>query len=416
MIYKFPTPLDSARWLIILILVALMFSPAITNLAELILVITILFSNELRKRVIGACRQPIVIGAIVFYIIITVGVLYSVGGYKEALSMWVGWRKILLLPLAIALFDDAEWKLKLTIILIVSASIFCVLSYIGVATNLYFPVPEHALGITLRNHATQGIIFAVAAFSAAVLLISTPKLPNFMRLILAAASLLFIINIAFITIGRSGYIVLIVCSLSIVIGLLISTRQIKVKSIIVGIISLTILSATLMLAPSSHQRIVQAFSEANNYQHATQITSIGVRMYFWENTLNMIAKKPLFGYGTGAFETAYQNEVSNQSGIAATITSDPHNQFLKVAAEHGLVGFIAFMAFLACSLKQKPSAPYRMLGLGVLAAWMATSLANSHFSTFSEGTFIYIWLGAMMANEKVDDVHTKREIKNYIEH
>ena len=33
-----------------------------------------------------------------------------------------------------------------------------------------------------------------------------------------------------------------------------------------------------------------------------------------------------------------------------------------------------------------------------LIGWCATSLANSHFSTFVEGRLLFFWLGAMLAN------------------
>jgi len=135
---------------------------------------------------------------------------------------------------------------------------------------------------------------------------------------------------------------------------------------------------------------------------------MGIRMYFWKNTLELIKEKPLLGYGTGAFESAYREHISKQTGVAATITSDPHNQFLKIATEHGLFGLFVFFAFLASSLRQKSSAPYSMLGLGVLCAWMATSLANSHFSTFSEGIFIFTWIGVMLANENKQKSHAEK--------
>lgn len=390
--------LTIARWLVALIIVALMFSPAITNLAELLLILIIVTSAELRKRLITNCRQPMAITAIIFYILIGIGVLYSMSSYQEAVGMWFGWRKLLLLPITMALFDDNKSKLDLTLVLIASATFFCLMSFVGIGANFYFPVPEHALGITVRNHATQGMIFSAAAFAAAALALDFKRLSRPFRIALLFTSLLLIINIAFISGGRSGYVVLIVCSASMVIGLLSSNNRFKIKSISIGIFSLALIATTLILAPSSHQRIVQAFDEAVHYQDATHVTSMGIRMYFWKNTLEMIERKPLTGYGTGAFESAYREQVSNKSGIAATITSDPHNQFLKIAVEHGILGLLVFLVFLGSSLLQRPSTPYRILGLGVLAAWMTTSLANSHFSTFSEGVFVYVWVGAMLAN------------------
>jgi hypothetical protein len=33
--------------------------------------------------------------------------------------------------------------------------------------------------------------------------------------------------------------------------------------------------------------------------------------------------------------------------------------------------------------------------------WCATSLANSHFSTFVEGRLLFFWLGAMLADRSM---------------
>jgi O-antigen ligase len=408
MIKKLTPSLSNARWLIATIIVALMFSPAITNLAELLLVLTIILSPELRQRVYNSSNQPIVLGALTFYFIISIGVLYSAANYMDAISMWTGWRKILLLPLAVALFDDEGSKFNLSLVFISAACFFCLMSFIGIITHTYFPVPEHALGITVRNHATQGMIFSVAAFTSATIALNIKRLSAKFRLIMALSSLLLIINIAFISNGRSGYVALIICSIALVLGQLIYSNRITIKSISLGALSIGVIVATLAIAPDSKQRISQAFDEATHYQEKTEITSMGIRMYFWKNTWELIKEKPLLGYGTGAFESAYREHISNQSGVAATITSDPHNQFLKIATEHGLFGLLVFFAFLASNLRQKSCAPYRMLGLGVLFAWMATSLANSHFSTFSEGIFIFTWIGVMLANESKQNSHAEK--------
>ena len=126
---------------------------------------------------------------------------------------------------------------------------------------------------------------------------------------------------------------------------------------------------------------------------------MGIRMVFWKNTIQMLKNRPLLGYGTGAFKTGYQQQVANQSGVEATVTADPHNQFMKIVGEHGILGLAIFIGFLISAYQQRASRPYQLLGLGVLSAWIATSMANSHFSTFAEGSFIYIWLGAMLAKE-----------------
>jgi hypothetical protein len=41
--------------------------------------------------------------------------------------------------------------------------------------------------------------------------------------------------------------------------------------------------------------------------------------------------------------------------------------------------------------------------VAVLAGWCATSLANSHFSTFVEGRMLFFWLGAMLAGPQATE-------------
>ena len=389
--------LNAARWLMIAMVVALLVSPPVANLAQLLLVLLVLASSELRGRAVRACRQPLVMGALVFYLVISIGVFYSIGSQSEALSMWEGWRKLLLLPLGVALYDEARWKLRFVQVLVGASTIGALLSYFGWFTHTAFPLPDPELGVVIRNHATQGMIFGVAAFAAATLALR-PEGGTAARLVLGACALLLVANIALITSGRSGYIVLLACSLALVTGRLFYGRA-TVKSVLFAVGALGLVVALLATSSLARQRITQALDEMQTYEQEQTLTSMGLRMFFWKNTAVMIAERPLFGYGTGAFEEAYRRQIKGRSGMAGTVTGDPHNQFMKIAAEQGLAGLAVFLAFLAAALAQRPSTPYRLLGLGVLAAWCVTRLANSHFSTFSEGTFIYLWLGVLLANE-----------------
>jgi O-antigen ligase len=395
--------LRSARWLVITMLVALMFSPPVTNLAQFALVVLVFASSELRGRIWQACRQPMVIGALAFFLVVSLGMLYTIDTKGEAASIWNGWRKILMLPLVVALFYDVRWKLRLVHVTVGVAAVCAVVSYIIALVDI---VLVYAPGIIIRNHATQGMIFSVAAFAAAVLAIYTTAGNPRQRFLLIAAAILLVSNVALITPGRSGYLVLLICSGVLACGWLLGGNRVTWKSVLLVMGAMGAVLVILATAPTSRQRINQAVNEMQNYQQQEgEVTSMGARMYFWQNTITLIQKRPLLGYGTGAFEDAYRPLVEGKPGLAGVVTSDPHNQFLKIATEHGLLGLAVFLAFLVAALMQRPSMQFRILGWGVLAAWCATSLANSHFSTFSEGLFIYLWLGAMLANE-VDTART----------
>jgi O-antigen ligase len=112
----------------------------------------------------------------------------------------------------------------------------------------------------------------------------------------------------------------------------------------------------------------------------------------------MIRDRPIFGVGTGGFQDGYRPYVAGVTGWQGYETGDPHNQFLKIQGEQGIVGLAALLFFIFSALTCSAPMPYRQLAAAALIGWCATSLANSHFSTFVEGRLLFFWLGAMLAN------------------
>ena len=211
--------------------------------------------------------------------------------------------------------------------------------------------------------------------------------------------LIFFINILTVTHGRSGYVITLTCLISF---LIYQTRKFTfAKRVLLLIASIAIVASLFAIVDKSRNRILEGTQEMSQPISSGDPGSMGVRTYWWKHSIEMIQKNPILGIGTGAFEVGLDNEIKDLTGPAATKTNDPHNQFLKILVEQGAIGFLAllaviFSAFIAKNISQ----PYRMIGLTVLVGWCLTSLANSHFSTFHEGHFIWFWLGAMLASEK----------------
>lgn len=391
------SPLELARWLLAAEMVALLFSPPLTNLVELALYLVMLASGELRSRFVRAVRQPMVLGALLFLAVVTVGLVYSIGSWNDSLGMWWGWRKLLLLPIAAALFDDPSWKRRLALILVAVAALCALVSYAGILLHVTYYLYEP--GVVIRNHATQGMMFSVAAF-AAVLLMKAGAPSRGERLFLAAAALLLITNAVFVTTGRSGYLVAAVLTVVLVLGWLDRDRTSLLKRLGFAFGALVLALVVLASSPVVRHGVLKGIHETQRaLHHSEAITSMSERVVYLRNTLELIAARPLLGYGTGAFTEAYRRHVAGRTGVDGLVAHDPHNQYLNIATEDGLLGLAVFLWFLAAALRQRASQPYRLLGLGVLAAWCATSLFSSHFSTFSEGRFIALWMGAFLARE-----------------
>jgi len=323
-----------------------------------------------------------------------IGCFYSMADFKETLrSLW-GWRKILLLPIALSLFADHVWKdrfIKVSVEFIFLCSLLSITSFIW-----QFEVYRFAPGIVIRNYATQGMVFAVAIFSIVMGFIYQKKFkvqhewPHIFYMI----SLL--IALIFMTPGRSGYLVLIVLSIYF------CYRTITYKKNYWAALFVCLLIPSLFLNSSIvKDRINLGINEISNVSAAYEKeTSMGSRIIAWKNAIELIKEHPLLGVGTGGYEPAFVDHVKDQKGQENFLHHDPHNQFLKILAELGIVGLVIFLSFLGSAFFQRTTPFYFDLSLGVLLAWCGTSLFSSHFSTFTEGRFIYLWLGVLLAYKK----------------
>ena len=404
--FKLPTDFNSvsvARWLTIFLMTALLFSPPLVNLFELTLFLMFICSDTLRKRLVLASSQPIVIATLAFYLMLFLSSTYSIASWSESLSTCWGWRKILLLPIAVALFDDESWKYRISFIFIQVTSACAILSF---TTNLFgIALYRYPIGIIIRNHATQGIMFSVAAFTAAILLILEAKqFTTVQKWLLSASIAILTTNVIYITPGRSGYLALIVLGVTLAFTYMYSKRKFVVPALIILMIP-----ALLLSSPTVRQRITQGSNEATAFENKSgdkgESTSMGLRMSLWSNTIELIQEHPFIGYGTGGFQIAYKNKVKQKPDWEQHMTHDPHNQFLKITAEHGVIGLLIFLGIILAAFRQKPTFIFYSLGVGVLLAWCGNSLFSSHFSTFSEGRFIFLWCGVMFAHENL-----KREV------
>jgi O-antigen ligase len=390
-------PVTAARILLLAALLAILVSPPAVNLLEGTLLLVAIFSREIRSRLFLVIRQPMVACAMVFGLIVIIAATYSVAPHEDAWRSAFGWRKILLIPLGAALFNDVRWKAHVVHWLVGTVIVWTLASFGSWMTGI--TIPGSPPGILVRNHATQGMMFALATFCIALLLRrGWHTLPQHMRTGLLAGLILLLLNIVFVTPGRSGYVVLLV--LAGTLPLCWARSGPKRSHFLVAILLVVLLGITLAITPTTRDRIMQGVHEMQNYQHDPQLTSMGIRVVMLQHTRTLLMERPLLGYGTGSFLTAYHELVKDKSGWQAVDVGDPHNQFLKIWAEQGMAGLLAFLAFLVAAIKQRGvSTPYRALGIGAMVAWCATSMTSSHFSTFAEGHFILAWMGIMLASE-----------------
>jgi hypothetical protein len=388
----------TARMLLIATLIAMMVSTSLTVGLELAVYAVFLWFPALRARLWTVIRQPAAIALLIFLGIVLIGALHGPAPWADRLGAVAGWRKAFLFFLAAAAFDDVPSKRRLAGVFFAACLVAVTLSFVTHVWQLdIYKTIGH--GIIIINYGTQSIVFAIAASIAAIALIDRTQFAGDPLLkywlVALVAIVLFIVDIAFVLRGRSGYLALVVMAGTLAVMLGGQSARMKATS---AVCVLAAVVAVLAASERVRGRIAQAIDEMENVERSPELTSAGIRVVMWQNTMRMIGDHPVLGVGTGSFHHAYQPYIAGGAGWQASEATDPHNQYMKIWAEQGSIGLLALLVFVATALATRGPMPYRAVGVGLLLAICASSFFNSHFSTFTEGRLVYFWLGAMLAS------------------
>lgn len=114
-----------------------------------------------------------------------------------------------------------------------------------------------------------------------------------------------------------------------------------------------------------------------------------IRYVFVKEALNRILEKPIFGYGTGSFGTILKEQVKSE--YIFDIKTTPHNQYLYIWFELGIIGLVLLLLIFYYQLKElfiKKDGIHRML---LPLSFMFLMLIDSYLFIFIL-TICYIFL------------------------
>jgi O-antigen ligase len=118
---------------------------------------------------------------------------------------------------------------------------------------------------------------------------------------------------------------------------------------------------------------------------------------FWYGAVGVIKQSPVFGAGLGGYTGEFSKAVENTN--IPKENKNPHQQYLLIAAQTGLVGLGVFllsqlMLYKAGSNLEIPIA--RLWVQIVLISFAAGNLFNSFFLDSGEGLFFAIMVGSAL--------------------
>jgi len=384
--------IDLARLTAIIACVGLLYSPSVGTIGLVLTYVAFLASGQAVSRFKGVLARPLAYWGVAFLGVVLLGMLYASVPWHDRWTDFYKWRTILWFVVALAIFDEDCWKERLLVMFLVGTAVAVVGSFASAAGWVTFRRGPHEL---LRNSGTQGMAFACAALICVWMTLEKKPIGQ-ISWIWPFLGLLYVVNIVFITDGRSGYAVL---GLGLFILLCWKASWRHRILIVAGLLAVGGLAFTA--SPRVQGKVMAAVVQWTNESESAELTNFGSRRVFYKNGVEILQENWLLGVGTGGFAQAYGDHVSKKyeaSDWRTVHTTDPHNQYLSVAIQQGLVGVVLFLAWIVAIARERESRPdYHRLAVAMLAGWCVTSLFSSHFRTFAEGHLLATFLGVLLA-------------------
>jgi O-antigen ligase len=241
--------------------------------------------------------------------------------------------------------------------------------------------------VPVKDYIFQSSEFLICAFA---LLGATAKLAadrNWRALIIVTiGAVLFLANLAFVFASRTSLIVL--PFLIIALG----WRLSRIKGIIITCLIAALLAPVIWFC-SSHLRdfTLQSVSDMRSYFNSDAVTSSGMHLEFLRKSIGIVEDAPIIGHGTGSIPEQFRRAAVNQSGAAAIVTVNPHDQLFAVAIQVGCVGAIVLIAmWISHLLLFRGGGWTSWAGMVVIIENIASSAVNSHLFDFGPG-WLYVF-------------------------
>lgn len=192
---------------------------------------------------------------------------------------------------------------------------------------------------------TQKANFFPNAF-ALFLLLTWPLTLLINNKILKIIALILSSTALFLTFSRGGLIVFIIQIISIGIYYLINQQYQIIKKIITALLISILIVFGLNQLRTQKNLAAQNINQKITFNSTEKITSVNERGEFFINTPKLIVQKPFIGFGPDSF---YQIYPQVQPRFIAN-APHPHNIFLKISVEKGLINLLLFISILIFTL------------------------------------------------------------------
>ena len=349
-------------------------------------------------------KNPAAISVLILFSFYCIGSIYSSGNIKESGTFLLKYAKLLIIPIIISVVrtkkirHDGMNAFLFGALILLGISYFKWLGIIPMNLGLH-DLPDNSQGyLAFKNRIAHNILMSFLMF---VFFCKAYFDKTQWRWVWLVIALLSLINLMYLVGGRSGQII----ALCFVLFLpLYFYGKEAYKYLLIAAISIFMLHK--QLEPLMPGRLLETSQEVSEHKSDEHLTSAGIRLEMYKNTLSLIKQSPFIGYGTGALRYEY-NKLANTQDTLLKDVPNPHNQYLLTFFELGIVGLSAlifmFYRFWQQSNVIARSDTYAGMYLkGVVLTIAIGSMFNSLLLDATEGKFYCVLTGLLLS------AHTKK--------
>jgi O-antigen ligase len=370
------------------LLVALAFLLPITvfgaNLIIVIICILWIISGDFKSKFNQILNSKLLKASILFFCIHIIGLIWTEDinwGLHITHKMWyfVGLFPILY---TIVRKENVRAYISAFLIAILISELISFAVWFEVIEKFKNAVPSNPT--PFMSHISYNPILAFAIYLMSYELLSNSKILRYQKFVY----LLFVVSMSinmFITGGRAGQIMFFA-----VISILIFQwlKNSKVKALIVALIVIPSLFITVYQTSSIfNERFDEALYQVLNYQE-NKNTSVGLRISYAINSWEVILSNPIIGVGTGDFPSEYRKindintpELTDLKASNGGSVDNPHNMYILLLAQFGIIGLISFLAIFYYQIKfafRSNDRYFKDVGLALPLLFLLIMLSDSY--------------------------------------
>ena len=345
-------------------------------------------------------NNPVAVLCIVIFLLFLLGLIYTSATTEDSLKLLKKYSKFLYVPLLLSAFTTPQWRRYGYISFLSGVTLMLLMSYMTLLgwspDSIYggaYSAARQVDPIVFRSRIAHSTLVAFAAFLFLIHAINNKRF----RIVFVALAVLASFNVLGMMTSRTGQVVWLALMI------LLIYQRFSWKYLVVGIILVPILTVGTIF--SFEKTRVRMYELVDDYELIVQnqySSALGLR-YIWAHTgLEIIKNNLLVGTGTGSYKEEFIKliETRNIPNKNAYTTMNPHNEYISIGVQLGILGLIAYLLLL---IKQWMLSRYLPNSMGKIAQGMIITIAvgglfNSVIYAHTQGIFFVLFSALLFAS------------------